>query len=128
MNLNDYTTHARGLTTEAEQIAAAKRPAYTIGDDDVLANFKRAGQRVFSTCPSCGHAHPIGAGAALAVLWLKHLDAVMSAITRPDLPQGEPVLGRFADALNYLTLAWGLHNEPDPTGPPGGRQDAPTGP
>lgn len=112
MNATDYDARAASLLDEAASIAHAKRPAYTIGDDDVLANFKRVGERVRVTCPcGCGHTFAIGAGPSLSVYLLKHADAVISALCQPDLPQAEAILGRFADLVNYAKLGYALVTE-----------------
>jgi hypothetical protein len=87
----------RDLLVEAAKIEAAKRPAYTVGSDDVLANFKRVALRA--------DIHP---WQAWAVYFLKHVDALLTAATRADLPQAEPLVGRFADAINYLKLGAAL--------------------
>src|SRR5690606_7796603 len=42
---------------------------------------------------------------------LKHVDAVTSALCRPDLPQAEAILGRFADLINYAKLGYALIEE-----------------
>jgi hypothetical protein len=100
MVTSDYDKIADGLLTEARSIETAKRPGYTIGSDDVLANFKRVADRTGLTV-----------GQVWAVYFLKHVDAITSVMTKPDLPCAEAPLGRFADAVNYLRLGWGILNE-----------------
>src|SRR5690606_3530337 len=84
----------------AEDIESSKRPAYTIGSEDVLANFKRIAERTGQE-----------PGQVLATYMLKHVDAVTSALCRPDLPQAEAILGRFADLINYAKLGYALIEE-----------------
>jgi len=55
----------------------------------------------------------------VAVYFLKHIDAILAIMTRPDLPVSEAPIGRFADALNYLELGWGLLSERESCGDPG---------
>jgi len=97
MTLKDYTETSTALITLAKQIEDAKRPAYTIGDADVLANFKRIASRTGLT-----------PGQVLAVYMLKHIDAITAALTNPMITQSEELEGRFADALNYVKLAFAL--------------------
>lgn len=97
MNADQYDRTAAALLFEARQIETSKRPAYTIGSEDVLANFKRVAARVGIT-----------PGQVMAVYMLKHVDAVTSALCRPDLPQAEAISGRFADNINYLKLGYAL--------------------
>lgn len=100
MNQQDYSDIARSLLAEAEAIETAKRPGYTLGNVDVLKNFKAAAERAGIT-----------PGQAWAVYFLKHIDAITSVMTRPDLPVAEAPLGRFSDAINYLKLGYALLNE-----------------
>ena len=100
MNVNEYDDIAAALLADAHEIEVSKRPAYTIGDADVLANFKRVAERTGLT-----------AGQVLSVYMLKHIDAVTAALSRPDLPQAESVQSRFADAVNYLKLGFALITE-----------------
>lgn len=100
MNAPDYDRIADELLREARTIEVSKRPGYTIGDADVLANFKRVAERTGVTV-----------GQVWLVYFLKHIDAITSIMAKPDLPVSEAPLGRFADAVNYLRLGWALHQE-----------------
>ena len=100
MNQQDYDRVSLELLTEAHTIEVAKRPGYTLGNDDVLKNFKAAAERAGVT-----------PGQAWAVYFLKHIDAITSVMTRPDLPVSEAPLGRFSDAVNYLKLGFALYRE-----------------
>jgi hypothetical protein len=97
MKVNEYDDLASGLLADAHEIETSKRPAYTIGDADVLANFKSIAARTGLT-----------PGAVLSVYMLKHIDAITAALSRPDIPQAESVESRFADAVNYLKLGYAL--------------------
>lgn len=100
MNTNDYDRVADELMALARQIETSKRPGYTVGSVDVLANFKRAAERAGVTV-----------GQAWAVYFLKHIDAITAIMTRPDLPVSEEPPGRFADAVNYLRLGFAILRE-----------------
>lgn len=102
MNQVEYERIARALLKEADGIETAKRPGYTLGNEDVLRNFKQAAARAGIT-----------PGQAWAVYFLKHIDAITSVMTRPDLPVAEAPLGRFSDAINYLKLGYALMLERD---------------
>jgi hypothetical protein len=100
MNAADYDRVADELMHIARGIETSKRPGYTIGSEDVLANFKSVAARV-----------GISTEQAWAIYFLKHIDAITSIMTRPDLPVAEAAEGRFADAINYLRLGWALLKE-----------------
>jgi len=107
MNATEYKGIADGLIDLAHQIEQAKRPAYTIGNADVLYNFKSVAARVGIT--------PLQ---ALAVYMLKHFDAITAYAKDPNIPQAEDIEGRLADAINYLKLDLALiremQKEPEP--------------
>lgn len=84
----------------ARGIEDAKRPGYTRGDADVLANFKNVAKSAKVTPEQ-----------AWAVYFLKHVDAITTHMTQPDLPISEAMEQRFADALNYLKLGYALFRE-----------------
>lgn len=100
MTTDDYDRVAGELLALAREIETNKRPGYTVGSVDVLANFKRVADRAGITV-----------GQAWAVYFLKHIDAITSIMTRPDLPVSEAPCGRFADAVNYLRLGWAILEE-----------------
>jgi len=100
MTHDQYLAAKDILLRTAEDIESSKRPAYTIGSEDVLANFKRIAERTGQE-----------PGQVLATYMLKHVDAVTSALCRPDLPQAEAILGRFADLINYAKLGYALIEE-----------------
>jgi hypothetical protein len=100
MTQHEYDEVALALRLKAEEIADAKRPGYTLGSEDVLANFKNTGDRLDITAMQAWGAH-----------FLKHIDALTTLAKNPELPQAEAVQGRFADAMNYLALGYALHVE-----------------
>lgn len=100
MNTTDYDRVCDELMTLAREIELSKRPGYTVGSVDVLANFKRVAERAGITV-----------GQAWAVYFLKHIDAITTIMTRPDLPVSEEPPGRFADAINYLRLGYAVLKE-----------------
>jgi hypothetical protein len=107
LNAADYDKHAQDLETYARKVTLDKRPAYTQGNVDVLWNFKNVGQRL-----------GLKPGDVLLVYLEKHLDAIRSALTKPELPQAEEIKGRFADAINYLKLGYALIQETAPEATP----------
>lgn len=107
MNTERYTIIARDLWIEAENIESAKRPGYTLGNEDVLRNFKAVAERIGVTPEQ-----------AWAVYFLKHIDAITAIMAKPELPVSEAPLGRFADAINYLKLGYALLSERSAAAPP----------
>lgn len=100
MDLVTFDRVSAELEAEAKGIQKAKRPAYTVGNPDVLHNFKSVAQRIGITPEQ-----------VLAVYMLKHVDAVVSILAKPHLPQAEAIIGRFADNINYLHLGYALVKE-----------------
>ena len=105
MTTAEYDRVADELAALARQIEVSKRPGYTVGSVDVLANFKRVADRAGITV-----------GQAWAVYFLKHIDAITSIMTKPELPVSEEPPGRFADAINYLRLGFAILKERDDAG------------
>ena len=100
MDMKTYLSVSEILHSVATGIANAKRPAYTIGSDDVLRNFKSVAERIGVT--------PMQ---VWAVYFLKHIDAISALAKSEAIPQAEAIEGRFADALNYLDLGYALYKE-----------------
>lgn len=96
MQRDEYNRITTDLLALAKGIADSKRPAYTVGSHDVLANFKRIGERT-----------NLGPLKAIDVYMLKHIDSV-TAYSDGDIDQSEPMEERFADAINYLLLKYAL--------------------
>lgn len=108
MNSETYEGVRGFLHNLADKIATGKRPGYTQGTADVLSNFKKVGELVPVECPECGHGFHLSQGQAWAVYYLKHVLAGVSGVCRPNLPQAEPLAGRFADQINYSDLGFGI--------------------
>lgn len=96
MQADEYDRLTIELLAIAKQIAESKRPAYTVGSPDVLANFKRIGERT-----------KLSPLQVLDIYFLKHIDSI-TAFSDGDIPQDEPIIERFADAINYLLLKFAL--------------------
>jgi hypothetical protein len=96
----EYEVVAGDLMALARSIEDSKRPGYTVGSEDVLANFKSVAARVGITTEQ-----------AFLVYFLKHVDAICTILSRPDLPVSEAPPGRFADAVNYLRLGFAIWRE-----------------
>jgi len=96
MQREQYDRTTTALLGIAKRVADSKRPAYTVGSKDVLANFKRIGDRTGMD--------PLQ---VLDVYLLKHLDSI-TAYSDGSIDQSEPIVGRFADAINYLLLKFAL--------------------
>ena len=100
MNKQDYDKVSEKLLQMARDVADLKRPDYTIGSEDVLANFKNVAVRWGMT--------PFQAWGVYAQ---KHMDAITSIMRDPGREASEPPLGRFADLINYTLLGWALLEE-----------------
>lgn len=98
----EYQKIKRVLRATADSIETSKRPAYTIGSEDVLANFKRVAASSGMTPAQCA-----------LVYMLKHVDSISSYVTNPNLLQAEPLIERFADLDNYGNLLLALLVEQD---------------
>lgn len=88
------------LLAIAQGIADAKRPGYTQANTDVLHNFKTVATLV-----------GISPLQVWAVYYLKHVQAVLAHAMNPDIKQGEPIQGRFADLINYTLLGHSIWAE-----------------
>ena len=102
VNIDDYDRIASDLLKRAHEIETEKRPAYTLGDEDVLKNFRSVGARLKLTPEQ-----------TWGVLFLKHVDACTAIMLYPDMPVAESPLERFADTINYLKLGFALLAERD---------------
>jgi hypothetical protein len=100
MNLVTFTTEIENLHRMAQTIAEKKRPDYTQGATDVLANFKDAAR---------------DAGITPMQAWAVHFQKQYSAVCRwakkPDASLSEPLDSRFADLLNYIGLGYAIYRE-----------------
>ena len=101
VNQSAYDECREILRREREGIQDSKRPGYTLGNQDVLKNFKSVAERVGIT-----------PGQVWTVYFLKHVDALISGMCRPELPVSEPLIGRFSDLMNYCELGFAIFSEP----------------
>lgn len=87
------------LESMGNEEIAKKRPAYTIGSDDVLANFKR-------------NASMLGVNPLLvwAIYTTKHLDSILAYI-KSGIQSNETIDGRFTDLYNYVKVGYALYIE-----------------
>lgn len=100
MNQQRFDELLKTFHQYCDDIVQAKRPAYTSQDADVLINFKNAARDAGTT--------PIQ---AWFVLFNKHISAISSFVKDPHCPQAEAMVGRFADAKNYIDLGYALFRE-----------------
>lgn len=97
MNSKRYQEVSQSLLDEAKRIEDSKRPAYTVGNEDSLHNFKTVASRLGITPRQ-----------ALMTYAQKHFDSIAAWAKDPNIPQAEEMIGRFADAINYLKLGYAL--------------------
>lgn len=100
VNNETYNRLVEILLRKSAEIQAEKQPAYILGNEDMLYNFKHVAARA-----KCSP------GQVLCVYLLKHIDAITAALCQPALPQAEEMEGRFADAINYLKMGFALIKE-----------------
>ena len=100
MKIEDYEQLSSFLLRVAQETEDAKRPGYTVGSEDVLANFKAVGERINRPAEE-----------VCMIYFLKHVDSITAMVRRPELPQSEDMTGRFADAMNYIKLLYALLKE-----------------
>ena len=90
------------LDSYAKNIMADKGPEYTIGDEDVLNNFKSTAKKL---------------GVDPLIIWYAYFDKQVSSVaahvSNEDLNKAEPMLSRFADIINYAQLGYALFKERD---------------
>ena len=98
--MTDYQTFADArekILEICKNIMKQKQPEYTNGDDDILYNFKQIADVM-----------KVPAEQVWATYFFKHVQAIMSHASQPDLVPAEPLQSRFADAINYLFLGYAL--------------------
>lgn len=100
MNHEGYRGCSQKILGIAAGIEDAKRPAYTMGDEDVLNNFKVIAMLLGITPRQ-----------VLMVFKLKHTLSLCSWAKSSSIPQAEPLDGRFADDINYNKLGYGMYCE-----------------
>lgn len=100
MNIAEYETVEAELLALAKSIRDRKRPSYTVGDEDVLMNFKRDAKMSGITALQNWHTH-----------FQKQVAAIARWVQTPDAEQSEPIEQRFADLINYCLLGYAAHRE-----------------
>lgn len=100
MNIAEYETVEAELLALAKSVRDRKRPSYTVGDDDVLMNFKRDAKMSGITPLQNWHTH-----------FQKQVAAIARWVQAPDAEQSEPIEQRFADIINYCLLGYAAMRE-----------------
>lgn len=100
MNIAEYETVEAELLALAKSIRDRKRPSYTVGDEDVLMNFKRDAKMSGITALQNWHTH-----------FQKQVAAIARWVQTPDAEQSEPIEQRFADLINYCLLGYAAMRE-----------------
>jgi hypothetical protein len=98
--MTDYDTFVEArerILKICQNIMDMKQPEYTNGDPDILHNFKSIAQIM-----------QVPTEQIWATYFFKHIQAIMSHASQPDLEPAEPLESRFADAINYLFLGYAL--------------------
>jgi hypothetical protein len=85
------------LERYAATIMHTKQPEYTNQNQDVLINFKQTAENL--------GLEPLE---VWAVFFHKHVQSILTHCHNPGMNQAEPIESRFADALNYIYLGYGL--------------------
>ena len=102
MNKQDFKRISDNLLNTARNIMADKGPEYTVGDEDVLNNFKSTAKKL---------------GVDPLIVWYSYFDKQVSSVaahvSNEDLNEAEPMLSRFADIINYAQLGYALFRERD---------------
>lgn len=90
------------LDLYAQKTMNKKGPEYTVGDEDVLNNFKSTAKKL---------------GVDPLVVWYAYFDKQISSVaahvSNHDLNKAEPMISRFGDIINYAKLGYALFNERD---------------
>ena len=93
------------LDLYAQQTMNKKGPEYTVGDEDVLNNFKSTAKKL---------------GVDPLVVWYAYFDKQVSSVaahaSNHDLNKAEPMISRFGDIINYAKLGYALFVERDKMG------------
>ena len=96
MTFEEFDKLQQSLFDDIVKIGAGKGREYA-SSDDRLANFKRL-------APECGIKPELVAW----VYFRKHLDSISTYLKEGKELSEETIRGRFLDAINYLTLIYGL--------------------
>ena len=104
MNIEDRDKIISRLEKAGRSVHSSKGSEYSLREEDVLTNFKEAGDKIKTTCPDCGSTHSIGARAAWAVYFIKQVYAVLSHVASPNKKMSEPLESRVVDVREFATL------------------------
>lgn len=100
MKLAEYEAMRKRLLDLADEVQRAKRPDYTVENEDVLFNFKSVGERLGLS--------PLQVARVYA---LKHEDAITRMALSPTASFSEVPALRAVDRINYVTLELALLQE-----------------
>lgn len=93
MNIDRYLQISQEIEQREKQVEDSKRQSYTVGDTDVLRNFKRDAATAGITPMQNWLTH-----------YLKQHAAILSFILHPDVQPSEPLVSRVGDLRTYLKL------------------------
>jgi hypothetical protein len=97
MKASEFEELYNNLHDTGMEIMRSKRPGYTIGSDDALANFKRVAKLAQNTPED-----------NVITYMVKHWDSILAFIRHPEIEQAEDMIQRFADLQNYTCLLLAL--------------------
>lgn len=100
MTIQEFDDLRARLAGDREQIVLQKRPEYTEGKTDVLANFKQVAEELGLDPLEVWY-----------VYFRKHISSIVTFIKNPSVQLSEPIFGRIKDAMNYLELLAALAKE-----------------
>ena len=100
MDLKTFDELRLRLAAEREQIVQEKRPEYTEGKTDVLANFKQVAEELGLSPMEVWY-----------VYFRKHISSIVSYVKNPNIQLSEPIFGRIKDVMNYMELLAALAKE-----------------
>ena len=102
MKCVEFNDLVHKLDLYAQQTMNKKGPEYTVGDEDVLNNFKSTAKKL---------------GVDPLVVWYAYFDKQVSSVaahaSNHDLNKAEPMISRFGDIINYAKLGYALFVERD---------------
>ncbi len=102
MKSTEFNDLVHKLDLYAQQTMNKKGPEYTVGDEDVLNNFKSTAKKL---------------GVDPLVVWYAYFDKQVSSVaahaSNHDLNKAEPMISRFGDIINYAKLGYALFVERD---------------
>ena len=98
----EFNALVNELDSYAQKTMNKKGPEYTVGDEDVLNNFKSTAKKL---------------GVDPLIVWYAYFDKQVSSVaahaSNHDLNKAEPMISRFGDIINYAKLGYALFVERD---------------